>query len=177
MGRVQNRISQKRVVQNKALCMSRWTINKFSSHNSTMSETGMATTNTRLQGGNTPGHQQQEATVAKEDLEIVAEWVKRDLFEKVKFLYNPQKDLAFEGKIYKKFVRNCKDRLIGLKIGMPSDEYKELYTKMVWTEANKKKLNIVANALTTRRSSVYSAMQNRFVGKFILLLQLLLPHI
>ena len=59
-----------------------------------MSETGMATTNTRLQGGNTPGHQQQEVTVAKEDLEIVAEWVKRDLFEKVKFLYNPQKDLA-----------------------------------------------------------------------------------
>lgn len=101
-------------------------------------------------------------TLAKEDLMLVSQWAKVDLFEKVKFLYNQEKDLQVNGMLYKLFVNDCKDRLVGLK-GTVSD-YRRVYVELLWQEANKKKRNLVANGLTTRRSSVYATMQNRFVG-------------
>ena len=64
--------------------------------------------------------------------------------------------------LYKLFVNDCKDRLVGLK-GTVGD-YRRVYVELLWQEANKKKCNLVANGLTTRRSSVYATMQNRFVG-------------
>ncbi len=109
--------------------------------------------------------------VAPEDLKLVSEWTKNDLFEKVRFLYNPEHDLRADGPLHRLFIRNCKRRLVGLKAatGSSTEErllYEKLYVKMLWAEANKKKRNILAVGLTTRRSSVYSAMQNRFVGKW-----------
>ena len=101
-------------------------------------------------------------TLAKEDLMLVSQWAKVDLFEKVKFLYNQDKDLQVNGMLYKLFVNDCKDRLVGLK-GTVGD-YRRVYVELLWQEANKKKRNLVANGLTTRRSSVYATMQNRFVG-------------
>jgi hypothetical protein len=106
-------------------------------------------------------------TVAKEDLLLVSQWAKTDLFEKVKFLYNPDKDLQVNGRLYKLFVNECKERLVGLRGPMAIGDYRRVYVELLWQEANKKRKNLVANALTTRRSSVYSAMQNRFVGKFL----------
>ena len=47
-------------------------------------------------------------TVAKEDLLLVSQWAKTNLFEKVKFLYNPDKDLQVNGRLYKLFVNECK---------------------------------------------------------------------
>ena len=108
-------------------------------------------------------HQSLKPTVAKQDLSLVSQWAKFDLFEKVKFLYNQDKDLEVGGMLYKLFVNDCKDRLVGLKgtVG----EYRKIYVELLWQEANKKKCNLVANGLTTRRSSVYATMQHRFVGK------------
>jgi hypothetical protein len=108
-------------------------------------------------------HQSLKPTVAKQDLSLVSQWAKCDLFEKVKFLYNQEKDLEVGGMLYKLFVNDCKDRLVGLKGTF--GEYRKIYVELLWQEANKKKCNLVANGLTTRRSSVYATMQHRFVGK------------
>ena len=109
--------------------------------------------------------------VADEDLELVAQWTKEELFDKVRFLYNQEHDLRADGPLQKLFIRNCKRRLVGIRQatgGTKEDRlcYERLYINMLWAEANKKKRNLIAVGLTVRRSSVYSAMQNRFVGKY-----------
>ena len=104
--------------------------------------------------------------VVKEDLLLLSQWAKVDLFEKVKFLYNPEKDLQVNGRLYKLFINDCKDRLVGLKGPMAVGEYRRMYVELLWQEANKKRRNLIATGLVTRRSSVYTAMQNRFVGKY-----------
>ena len=106
-------------------------------------------------------------TVIQEDLVILAQWVKNDLFERVKFLYNHEQELQVNGRLYKQFVNDCKGRLLGLKVPHAVGEYRRLYVEQLWREANNKKRNLVANGLTIRRSSIYSSMQNRFVGKSV----------
>ena len=116
------------------------------------------------QGDNT--HAAGKPTILKEDLELLTKWVRTDLFEKVKFLYNPDTDLQINGSLYKLFVNDCKGRLIGLKGPLATGDYRRIYVELLWQEANKRKRNLVANGLTTRRSTVYSAMQNRFIGEY-----------
>lgn len=103
--------------------------------------------------------------VKLEDLDVLSSWVKKELFEKVKFLYDADNELRLNGELYCHFVRSCKDRLIGLKGVEAVGEYRRLYVELLWQEANQKRRNLVANGLTMRRSSVYSGMQNQFVGK------------
>ena len=85
----------------------------------------------------------------------------------MKFLYNLEKDLQVNGKLYKLFVANCRERLVGLRSPLATGEYRRMYVELLWQEANKKRRNMVANGSTAKRSSVYLAMQNRFVGKSI----------
>jgi hypothetical protein len=134
----------------------------------------------REEGLSAPGE------VQPEDLKLVSQWTRDDLFDKVRFLYNPDHDLRVDGPLHKLFVRNCKHRLLGLKAtdGASDRErqlYEKLYVKMLWADANKKRRNLVAIGLTVRRSSVYSAMQNRFVGKWSIntfcIMERLCPHI
>ena len=99
-----------------------------------------------------------------EDLEVLSNWVKKELFEKVKFLYDADTELRLNGEVYCHFVRSCKDRLIGLKGVDAVGEYRRLYVELLWQEANQKRRNLIANGLTMRRSSVYTGMQNQFVG-------------
>ena len=49
--------------------------------------------------------------LAEDDLNVVAQWVKGDLFDKVKFLQNPDTDLTVNGKLYNLLVTECKGRL------------------------------------------------------------------
>ena len=94
----------------------------------------------------------------------LSNWVKKELFEKVKFFYDADIKLHINGEVYCHFVRSCKDRLIGLKGVEAGGEYRRLYVELLWQEANQKRRNLVANGLTMRKSSVYSGMQNQFVG-------------
>jgi hypothetical protein len=103
-------------------------------------------------------------TIAAADFQVLKNWVRNELFDKVKFLYNQANELRVNGVLYRLFVADCRDRLVGLKTGQRNDEYAKLYMAMLWTEANQKKRNMVANGLTTRRSTVFSSMQNQFVG-------------
>ena len=102
-----------------------------------------------------------------EDLLILAKWVKRELFVRVKFLYNQEKDLRIGGSLYNLFVLQCKGRLVGMKVHSGrSEDFKDKYIKAVWSRGTNKKKNLVTEGLNTRRSGVYSATQNRFTGKF-----------
>jgi len=102
----------------------------------------------------------------QEDLKIISQWVRKELFVKVKFLYDIKEDLMVNGNIYKHFLRDCKDRLVGLRLNAdrPS-EYRRKYVESLWNQATKKKHNLVSDGLNARRSSIYSATQNRFIGK------------
>ena len=130
----------------------------------TMSTTNNADTNTQ-QSQATPITPPARIVVKTEDLDVLSNWVKKELFEKVKFIYDANIDLRLNGEIYWEFVRTCKDRLIGLKGSEAVGEYRKLYVELLWQEANQKRRNLIANGLTMRRSSVYSGMQNQFIGK------------
>lgn len=102
------------------------------------------------------------------DLVIVNQWVRQELFKKVKFLYTPDTDLIIGGKIFKSFEKYCSTKLIGLQVnnGM-SQTYVDLYLQSIWSEATQAKKNLIMDGLNARRSCVYSAMQNRFNGKHL----------
>ena len=101
-----------------------------------------------------------------EDLKIISQWVRKELFVKVKFLYDVEEDLAVNGNIYNHFLRDCKQRLVGLRLNAdrPSD-YRRKYVESLWNQATRKKRNLISDGLNARRSSIYSATQNRFIGK------------
>ena len=106
-----------------------------------------------------------------DDLIILSRWVKKELFVKVKFLYNIDKDLMIDGFIYNMFLFDCKDRLVGLKLNAGSGTAcRTQYVRALWNQATKKRRNLIADGLNTRRSSIYSASQNRFTGKYIRIL-------
>jgi hypothetical protein len=98
---------------------------------------------------------------------LLGQWARTDLFERVKFLYNPEKDSQVNGPLYKLFVNDCKHRLVGLKGQLTTGDNRRMYVELLWQEANRKRRNLIANGLQTRRSSVYTAMQNRFIGKLV----------
>ena len=101
-----------------------------------------------------------------DDLIIISRWARKELFAQVKFLYNADVDLRVGGTLFNMFLRDCKDRLVGLKINANRNtEYRRLYIESLWMEATRKKQNLVAEGLNARRSSIYSATQNRFSGK------------
>lgn len=121
---------------------------------------------TNLPENNNEGRPPVKKDHREEDLEIISRWVKSELFDTVKFIYKPEKDLAIKGQVYNKYIHDCRHRLIGLKVeGAENQAYRQMYVKSLWNEATTKGNNMVANDLSSRRSAVYSAMQNRFVGK------------
>lgn len=104
-------------------------------------------------------------TVPKEDIEVMASWAKGELFTKKKFIFNPEVELRVGGNLYRHFAKDCKDKLIGLKRIGGGQANKKMYLDLLWNEGTAKKRNVVKDGLQKRRSSVYSSMYNRFVGK------------
>jgi hypothetical protein len=98
----------------------------------------------------------------KEDMDVVIKYIKDDLFAKVKFFYDTDKDLAVGGKIYTDYKRKCKDRIGGQGLSPVSHD---MYMEAVWTSAMTK--HIQKNALSAKRSAVYTVMQNKFAGESV----------
>lgn len=71
-----------------------------------------------------------------DDLKLISKWIKDDLFEICKFVYN-KKDLEGpEGKIHILFEKQCKERLSGWKA--TNDAMKQqFYAKIVFEAAKK----------------------------------------
>ena len=86
-------------------------------------------------------------------------YIKNDLYPKVKFIYNPEVDLAVTGKIYNHFKTTCKDRIGGRCITEPN---RETYMETIWTMGANKHMQ--KTALSQKRCAVYTVMQNKFSG-------------
>jgi len=97
----------------------------------------------------------------KEDEKVIIEYIKDELFAKVKFIYGEKEDLAVEGLIYEDYKKRCKHRIgrTGMMAGVNHDTYME----SCWTLAMSK--HVQKHALAQKRSAVYTVMQNRFAGK------------
>lgn len=101
--------------------------------------------------------------VKEQDGKTLSEWVRDVLFLKVKFLYDPKKDLAVNGLIFKWYAAGLKEKLIGLK-GIANEEHQKAYLESLWTEYAVSK-SVVSRGLNSKRCTVYSTMCNRFTGK------------
>ena len=102
--------------------------------------------------------------VLKDDTLIISTYVKEEMYYGVKFIYDPKQDLAVGGRIFKHFQKTCRNRLEGLKkYGREDKEQKELYVRYLWRQALDERVQ--QDALSTKRSSVYTVMQNRFFCK------------
>ena len=98
----------------------------------------------------------------RDNMDVVIEYTKEDLFAKVKFIYDPKVDLAVGGKIYSDYKRKCKDQLGGQGLATVSCNP---YVEAVWNDAITK--HIQKNALAQKRSAVYTMMQNKCSGKLV----------
>ena len=104
---------------------------------------------------NTSNNSRQNA----EDLVLLVNYIKNNLYPKVKFIYNPEVDLAVTGKIYNHFKTTCKDRIGGRCITEPN---RETYMETIWTMGANKHMQ--KTALSQKRCAVYTVMQNKFSG-------------
>lgn len=132
-------------------------------------------TPTELNAGQKTAGALEKRFLEKTDLDVTGKWVREELFQRVKFLYNPAKELQVGGSIYQFFLRQCEPRFRGtLKCRQSATttekeeakRHNDMYCQMIWMEATKKKRNIVCEGLNSRRSSVYTSLNNRFVGKY-----------
>ena len=105
--------------------------------------------------------------VLQEDLNMVAKWVKDELFETVKLVPNPEIYLAVNGYIYQCYLGDCGPKMAGLRRPEAVGEYRRMYCEMLWLEANRSKEYGVMKILTGCRSTVYSAAKERFMGKLM----------
>lgn len=98
--------------------------------------------------------------VLNEDTLVIATYVKEEMYYGVKFLYDPKHDLAVGGMIFNHFYRKCRKKLEGFK---RYQEQKEIYIRYLWKQAIDERIQ--QDSLSTKRSSVYTVMQNRFFCK------------
>jgi len=75
----------------------------------------------------------------EEDLKILSQWVRKELFVKVKFIYDVEEDLVLNGNIYNHFLRDCKGKLLGLKLN--ADQPSEYRRK--WSDPKNIKAQII----------------------------------
>ena len=94
------------------------------------------------------------------DYEVMERWVKTGFFTKVKFIPNPEREMGINGSVYKRFVKACKKDLAGLN--NLSEESGRMYMEMLWQEANRPKRRLVMEAMSSCRTTIYSAQCNRF---------------
>ena len=109
--------------------------------------------------------EQRPSRIHQEDMVTLKKWVKERLFRNVKFIHDPEINLQVTEVIYKTFVRDRKQDLRGLR-GKTDREAREIYCESLWQEATRnRRKNVVMDAMSDCRSTVYSAAANRFMGK------------
>lgn len=111
-----------------------------------------------------------------DDLKIIVKWTRKYLFPNVQFIYNHRKTCRIgrleggtDGYIYGRFKSELKNLMVGIKLLQGRSEMeKTQYIEELWKDIWIKKSNIITDGLNARRAAIYSAMQNRFVGKSFL---------
>jgi len=109
--------------------------------------------------------------VDEEDLEFLKKWVKTEFFTKVKFIFNGANELKVGSNYYKMCKKASKGRLVGFqrKPGERNKAVREMYFNMLWKEATHPNRNLLKNGLVNRRSAIYTAMANKFTGKYAII--------
>ena len=97
------------------------------------------------------------------DLRVLQEYVREDLFYSVKFVYNVREDLKEGGLIFNDFKRKRFDE-VGKHLRTDDSKGRDTYFLLLWKVAEKEK--VIVDGLSTKRSSVYAIMFNRFEGEF-----------
>lgn len=102
-----------------------------------------------------------------EDLQLIAKWSRKWLWHTVQFIYEADKSCDTpDGRIFVQFKDDLQNKLVGVKLlNGKSNSKKTEYMENIWKDIVRKKTNIITDGLNARRSAVYSAMQNRFMGK------------
>jgi hypothetical protein len=103
----------------------------------------------------------------EDDLGQILKWTKEVLFRTRKFLlYRGKSDLEMDCYVYEEFEKTCLNVLKGPAAFEEQGDHltKRAYVQLLWNKATD--TNIVAFGLSTNRSSVYTLMQNRFMGKY-----------
>ena len=115
-----------------------------------------------------------EQRLVPRDFEVMANWVKTGLFTRVKFIPNPEKEMEVNQFIYQRFVKACRKDLAGLK--NLSVDLGTIYMELLWQEANKPKRRLVMEAMSTCRTTIYSAQGNRFDCKLLTLMRVRIAY-
>jgi hypothetical protein len=97
-----------------------------------------------------------------DDLNQISKWARDVLFKTCKFLYRGKSDLDPDCFVFAEFESTCLDNLKGPRC-FGENVTKQAYVQLLWNKATDSSL--VQAALTTKRSAVYTLMQNRFMGK------------
>jgi len=110
--------------------------------------------------------------VVSADLRKVERYVKEDLFPRIIFMFND--DQMDKGSfLYRDYMANCQS-LVGRKgeiygkdgdVGA-NDEISELYMTYLWTVIARDRL--YKKWLSSKRSNIYQAVQDKFQGKGII---------
>jgi hypothetical protein len=94
----------------------------------------------------------------KQDMKVLVEYIKNNLFTKVKFVYvNAQWEVG--ERIYNDYIKCCEGRM-GSSM---TEAARKTYMQTLWLTALTKKLQ--NKALIQKRSAIYTVMQNKFSGK------------
>jgi hypothetical protein len=97
----------------------------------------------------------------KADMEVIVEYIKSNLYPKVKFFYKVlMEDLMVGGLIYNDFKENCK---LQIRDHNMTHETRASYIEGAWNAGLTK--HVQKRALLSKRSGVYTVMQNTFSGK------------
>ena len=101
--------------------------------------------------------------VVVQDLEILLNFAKEELFTKTKFLFRPD-DLNVGNRAYNLFVKCCKEKLQGIRKVQDSN-FEQYYLNFIWTQGTRGRPNLIQRGLTSKRSAVQTYMAYRFAGK------------
>ena len=94
------------------------------------------------------------------DQRALVEYIKNDLFPKVKFVYDNE-DWEVGNRIYNDYLKKCNEKM-GLRTMTEVEKTRNM--EKIWLSAQTK--NLQKKALVQKRSAVYTVMRNKFDGKY-----------
>jgi hypothetical protein len=101
-----------------------------------------------------------------DDLRVIAKWARQHLFKTCKFVDGKGIGAgsleSAHSRTYKLYERDCVSQLRGMKSTNTKEQNRQ-YAHTLWGVAKSK--NTIPNALSVKRSCVYTVMLNRFNGK------------
>ena len=98
------------------------------------------------------------------DLKVLRNFAKEYLFEMIKFVFH-KSTLDIGNLIYEIYMRECTPKLTGTKM-LKNDIKKKMYCNFIWTTGTTSNRPAVQSGLSSRRTTVYNFMHNKFQGKF-----------